>query len=125
MNDGCEDEGLCGGFVYGMFCKDSQGKRNYVMPREICDGLPLNYPRVCANNEDEADCPDLKTVPDNEKCTTRVLKGTVWIPLLNRTRCTGGWRDDIPPYEGFLGELCINYLDQTNCTDPNRFLPIF
>jgi hypothetical protein len=120
MNDRCDDEGLCGGFVYGMFCKGSQGERNYVMPREICDGLPLN-PRVCANNEDEADCPDLKTVPNNEKCTTRVFHEKVWIPLLNRTRCTGGWRDDIPPFEEFPGALCINYLDQTNCTDPNRF----
>jgi hypothetical protein len=116
----CDDEALCGGFVYGMFCKDDQEKTNYVRPQDICNGSP-SY--LCANNEDEADCPDLKTLPNNEKCNASYKIESVMIPILNRTRCTGGWRDDISPLDQdrYLMPICKNYLDQTNCTDPNRF----
>jgi hypothetical protein len=129
LDERCEDEALCDGFVYGMFCQDSQGKRKYIMPDEICDGRPP-YSGSCANNEDEADCPDLKTLPNREKCIppftqSNLLLNPDLIPILNRTRCTGVWSDNIPPYDKNLYPICENYLDQTNCTDPNRFEIIF
>jgi hypothetical protein len=121
MHYRCDDEALCRGFVYGIFCKDYQGKTNYVMPKDICDGTS-SY--LCANNEDEADCPDLKTLPNNEKCTAFKYPNLgVLVPILNRTRCTGGWHDDVylSQIEKELLPICENYLDQTNCTDPKRY----
>jgi hypothetical protein len=123
MHYRCDDEAFCGGFVYGMFCNDSNNAMRYVMPKDICDEFSPHY--LCANNEDEANCPNLDTLPSDEKCIAHFYPGAeVWIPLLNSTRCTAPFRDDLGPViakDPYLIPLCDNYLDQTNCTDPNRF----
>ena len=64
----CEDEALCGGYLYGMFCYDNQGALNYVNPSQMCNGLD-SY--LCQNGEDELECPDIVTnLTWTQKCKT-------------------------------------------------------
>ena len=120
----CEDEAMCGGYIYGKYCMGSfEGEivLNYINPGQLCDGEPYH---LCLKGEDEIDCPKVNSNASLEICEKiGYLKNTM-IPLTNRTRCSAPWKisnfiSDGSKYE--LGQtICSNFLDQTNCTAPTR-----
>ena len=110
----CEDEAMCGGYIYGTYCLgtvDGDIGLNYVEPDQLCDGKPSYW---CLKGEDERDCP---------KINPNVSLEIGIIPLTNRTRCTAPWKtpEKIGSGSKFeLEPLRSNFLDQTNCTVPDR-----
>ena len=117
----CDDEAMCGGYLYGMYCNHfEKNKTIYVGPREICNSF---YYHNCRNGEDEANCPDLDSLPDIEKCEGTMYHMVQMIPILNNTRCIAPWWSDFAYTLDQKGmkPLCKNYMDQTNCTDPHRW----
>ena len=113
----CVDESNCNGYKYGLNCT-CRGMQCYRNPHMICDGK-IGY-FECDNNEDERNC-DV-TEDTAYTCThfdtyqrEKVYKT---VPILNYTRCAT---------IGILSEdyfaaypYCLNYLDQTNCSDIDR-----
>ena len=107
----CEDESICDGSKYGVHCNTRWG-RGYVPVSGICDSI-----RDCRDESDEH-C----SIPDwyrkESKCTHFKVK--VWlnksltVPIHPYTRCVG-----IDVSNGQL-PYCLNYMDQTNCSDINR-----
>ena len=102
----CEDESYCNGFIYGFICSSMYLPVNYV-----CDGT-----RDCNDGSDEQDC----TVTNSTVYTcTHYWEKVSWkkiltVPIHNYTRCSvfdATKAND--PY-------CLNYLDQTNCSDIER-----
>ena len=61
----CEDEALCGGYLYGMYCNGYQGALSYVYPSHMCNGMDSH---LCQNGEDELECPDVTNWTWTEKC---------------------------------------------------------
>ena len=105
----CEDESYCNGFYYGLSCASTYG---YHLPaHHVCDGLD-----TCDDGEDEQDC----TVTNSTVYTCThfwrklMSSKTVTVPLHNYTRCSlfDTYRILIP--------YCLNFLDQTNCSDIER-----
>ena len=99
----CEDEALCNGYMYGLFCNDY-----YVSIDTICDG--------------DEDCHDVRS--DEENCNvsdstvsvcSQYKRNHAVVPIHNYTRCMVFDFEDsyYPPY-------CYNFLDQTNCSDIER-----
>ena len=104
----CIDESDCNGYKYGVKCTNN-GK--YVPVDWIC-----NRDRSCDEGEDEQDCDVTESTPHT--CTHYMSK--VWwknmktVPILNYTRCSVfDITSNLLPY-------CLNYLDQTNCSDVER-----
>ena len=113
----CEDEALCNGFTYGMWCEDSwENTLRYVPPINICNGY-----KACNQGEDEADC----TVTNETEAFC--YKSNFLVPVHNYTRCTEinalsylnyydrGIRDERITC---IFEDVVNY--QANCSDPSR-----
>ena len=103
----CEDEAVCNGFLYGMYCKHKKTKKEiYIKPGWICDDW-----RDCLDGVDEEGC----NVPavEGQTCKRDIMraKGRLEDPIFNTTRCGADARDR--PY-------CKDYSDQTNCTDPAK-----
>ena len=107
----CEDESFCNGLSYGLWCDNHT---TYIPPPRICDGD--------VNCEDEMDENICKIDPDNKTLgSCRLAKQSYYghptIPLFNFTRCR-----PLTHYE--YGDIrfhyCIDYLDQTNCSDKAR-----
>ena len=114
----CEDEALCNGFLYGVYCMQDDKSMNYVLPSEVCDGVP-SY--LCQSGEDEYDCPDVSSLPKSGQCQTAfsVLYNNSSIPIINRTRCSAPWNEvSVAPLS--MKTVCSNFVDQTNCTDSDR-----
>ena len=118
----CEDEALCNGFTYGMWCKDFWGNAlQYVPPRDICDGF-----KACNQEDDEQNC----TVTNKTEtfCNIYGISGSGGlVPVHNYTRCTEinalsydlnhrGISNNPRVYCKF--EDVVKY--QTNCSDPSR-----
>ena len=84
--DSCEDEAVCNGYRYGMYCTgtDSSGRLTYVPPIRICDGVS-----DCRGHEDEADC-----VTDKTETSCRHVSTGHLVPVHNYTRCTYLARSD-------------------------------
>ena len=106
----CIDESDCNGYKYGVNCATYLGTR-YISVDWICDG-----DSYCDEGEDEQDCKVTESTPHT--CTHYTSK--VWnnktrtVPILNYTRCSVfDIMSEIYPY-------CLNYLDQTNCSDIER-----
>ena len=109
----CSDEGDCNGYRYGVNCKQY--------------GEQLHLPAALVCNPDELLCDDGAHMHDCDKntghtCThyfgKKASNTTTIVPLLNYTRCSvfqveGFMEEEIPPY-------CLDYLDQTNCSDIER-----
>ena len=123
----CEDEALCGGFIYGTYCLGPVGEAtalNYVKPDLVCDGEP-SY--LCLKGEDETNCPEVESRASTEICEKEdrnVVRPNTTIPLTNRTRCSAPWKKDFSSKDGtnynLNQSMCSNFVDQTNCTDPHR-----
>ena len=106
----CEDEAVCNGYTYGMYCKRGD-KIIYVRLRNICDGS-LN----CDDDEDEANC----SVTNTTDMSCRHAKTGYLVPLHNFTRCTSTGLDNLAQY---FSQYCGSEdlaRQHTNCTDPSR-----
>ena len=116
----CEDEAMCGGYIYGTYCLgpvyEDKGL-NYIKPIEICDG---QHSYLCLHGEDERDCPNdnasLQICDRTDFFNTNSVK-----PLTNRSRCSAPWKTSVNGSKFYFRQpLCSNFFDQTNCTDPDR-----
>ena len=113
----CEDESVCNGYRYGMFC-NSNWMPKYIPVYKICNS---NWD--CQDGEDERGCRFVETKNTAGKEIINNCKShreqteynqTLMVPLLNYTRCSVFSKEfNIYPY-------CFNYYDQTNCTDINK-----
>ena len=117
----CNDEAFCGGYLYGRYCPHYEESRNvYIKPRDVCDGMEYSW---CRSREDEENCPDLDKVPSIDRCqTTKFPFGEAEVAIINSTRCASIWYDNIllTSNRPSMIALCKNYMDQTNCSDPER-----
>ena len=104
--ENCEDEAICNGLIYGLYCDENTDSQNqgdsnikYIRPREICDGH-----EDCESGKDESACDLTK----GRHCK-RTFWPYVYRPIHNFTRCG-------------LDIYCASKvaLDQSNCTDPSR-----
>ena len=111
----CMDESDCNGYKYGINCTYS-GKDRYISVKEIC-----NVKNDCDEGEDEQGCN--VTESTQHSCThyySKVLYNkTIKVPIFNYTRCSAF---DITRtyYHKRIYPYCLNYLDQTNCSDIER-----
>ena len=102
-------------YKFGVTCRDRWGgEQIHVAVKWICDG-----DEDCDDGEDEQNC----TVTDSTVYTCTHYRRKVWenktltVPIHNYTRCSvfdlsKGYYSDYP--------YCVNYLDQTNCSDIER-----
>ena len=118
--DSCEDEAVCNGYTYGLYClKDND--LDYVPPSYICDGK-----QHCDRWEDENDCTMNRTPSISCK---HFLTGNR-VPIHNYTRCTQVDSFSYSTQLGYFkrqGEKSAAYCEfddvaayQTNCSDPSR-----
>ena len=106
---GCEDEAICNGYVYGIYCK-KEGKVIYLPPSSIC-----NNNTWCDNGEDEANC----TVSENTPLSCVQVQSKELVPVHNYTRCVSLITEGF----SFTVSYCIPEevaLFQINCSDPSR-----
>ena len=107
----CIDESDCNGYKYGVHCTRN-GRNKYIPIYAICTGYSL-----CDKGEDKQDCKVTESTPHT--CThyfsiVSSLNEIITVPILNHTRCSVfDITSDEYPY-------CLNYLDQTNCSDVER-----
>ena len=125
----CFDEAYCNGYMYGVMCR--KGKTNaYVKPAKICDSVI-----DCDGAEDEFMCLDdvMNLKSDTQQCpaftAVSLCPGSAWIPIYNFTRCAALQKlpfcstyrlDEFLKTFNYYVPMCINFLDQTNCTDEKR-----
>ena len=112
----CKDESVCNGFRYGWFCKYPRySYSGYIPVAGIC-----YYKLNCFSSDDEENC----SITENttaQTCIRFLSKMQVdwsshWtIPILNYTRCSVFDLDS-----EYTFPYCYDYMDQTNCTDPER-----
>ena len=108
----CEDEAVCNGYTYGMYCQISD-RLGYVPPLRICNGDP-----DCDQGDDEADC----TVTQNTETSCRHFNTGKLTPVYNNTRCMNlAYSNKVK----FLYDMLYCFsadlaLYQSNCTDPSR-----
>ena len=111
----CEDEAICNGFTYGMYCSTfsimSNRNLQYVPPIRICDGI-----QACKQGEDEANC----TAAKNAENACRKGFSYQWVHIHNFTRCTKIDKfNRLYPVD--VGIYCASHVQsQTNCSDPSR-----
>ena len=104
----CTDESDCNGYKYGINCT------YYAYDGSIvCDGLTL-----CDESVDEEDCQVTESTPHScRHYLSNIEYHWKWmraVPIFNYTRCSVfDITSEIYPY-------CLNYLDQTNCSDIER-----
>ena len=95
----CEDEAICNGHQYGIYCRNWQGL-SYMHPKKICDGFA-----ECDGREDE-DC----TVTTNTIASCKHHKTKKFVPVHNYTICA---------LQTYCRKKEIASC-QTNCSDPTR-----
>ena len=118
------------GFKYQPRCDGMTGHRPILSPEsedmfrisKVCDGV-----RYCPNNADEENCSVSEET--EHKCTQYFKKYSEneerIVPILNYTRCsqfnlTMVKVGEVPLYHKLPFPYCLNYLEQTNCSDPAR-----
>ena len=112
----CEDESFCNGYTYGGACNiypelgEKFDSHVYRYGYRLCDGLK------CHSFSNILTCIDAES--SLMKCVQYDVKisfnETFIVPIVNYTRCTVLDRSKgAHPY-------CLNYLDQTNCSDTRR-----
>ena len=148
-DNSCKDESNCNGYQYGVTCT-WRGRERYVPVYGVCDGfrtcddgsdesncngyqngynciwggidryVPVHWvcngDRDCDDGSDERNCNNTRVQTTNcthyrEKWGDDVI---LTVPIHNFTRCSVfDVRNERFPY-------CLNYLDQTNCSDKER-----
>lgn len=116
----CEDEAVCNGFIYGMYCK-----KTYYHTGRVNDNhyIPISWicqdSVYCDAGEDQTNCTAQLSGLDN---TCERTRWTRWgmikrpVPVHNFTRC-GVLNGDLRGSNKYCLELKYS---QTNCTDPAR-----
>ena len=103
----CIDEINCNGYKYGINCTD-YGKNRYIPVQRICYGF-----YNCDKEKDEH-CYVTESTPHSCPNYHSRWHHIKKVPILNYTRCSVfDIKRRIYPY-------CLNYLDQTNCSDVER-----
>ena len=105
----CKDESFCNGHQYGVSCAWWEG--DYVPVDRVCDGY-----EDCYDVADQLNCTVTNsTVHTCPHYWRKIVFGReTTVPILNYTRCSAFDIKKVGyPY-------CLNYLDQTNCSDPER-----
>ena len=106
----CEDESNCNGYQYGVVCdriyRKGKSKHKFSPAFLICSGGDAR----CADGLDEQNC----TVTNSTVYTCTHYWKRITVPIHNYTRCS--------VFNVVLGILpyCLDYLDQTNCSDVER-----
>ena len=123
----CRDESECNGYKYGINCRQSD---TYVPPYEICNGH--NYCVIYLGDETNCDAALERGYPS---CVSKTaFRPLVVRPILNFTRCAvflfdytvkgnlaiAGFDDSNSASRVYLMPYCSNYIDQTNCSDPDK-----
>ena len=104
----CEDEAVCNGLQYGLYCLKDK-KRRYISTYRICDMVT-----DCDDQSDERHCL-LNAILRGPGCI-KSESANQRIPLNNYTRCG-------PLKYGKSGKKCAfcrDFTDQLNCSDPIR-----
>ena len=133
--ENCEDESECNGYRYGLYCPLGPV---YIAPTAICDGI---HGCVIAGllNGEESLC---KPAIDNNfpSCTSMKYrsKDVFLRPIFNFTRCATvlfhhtaaagvGFKVSATIFRRtnsssvlYVKPYCLNYMDQTNCSDPDK-----
>ena len=110
----CEDESYCNGYTYGLICNTIHFGREYLGVSRVCNDV-----LSCQDGSDERDCSI--TDDSGHYCAkyynfVEYNKTRIIVPILNYTRCSVF--DVSPSLRSF--PYCLDYLDQTNCTDIER-----
>ena len=98
-------------YKYGVTCSTRWGGEDHFPVHRVCDGY-----EYCDDGEDEQNC----TVTESTVYTCphyirKVRDGkTVTVPIHNYTRCS------VFDFSKRKCPYCLNYLDQTNCSDIER-----
>ena len=109
----CEDESYCNGYTYGLICNTiHDGGRMYLGVSHVCKDVS-----ICKDGSDEREC----SITDDSGHYCAKYYDFVWnnktriVPILNYTRCSvfDVYIQGAYPY-------CIDYSDQTNCSDIER-----
>ena len=111
----CEDEAICNGYTYGMYCNVTYNKGGtvyeYITPKRICDGY-----QVCDNGEDESNSNCQVTHETLDTCQhDRTGK---LVPVFNFTRCN---LMDVAEQDYYIYNQCADLAQsQSNCTDQSK-----
>ena len=124
----CEDESDCNGYKYGIHCKEflydpENFSSRYVSIKYVPVFKICNKVDNCYFKEDEQDCivsnstsysTTLMTLDSTRHYCYPYIRVSGRVPILNYTRCSVfGIEKGVYPY-------CIDYTDQTNCSDIER-----
>ena len=102
----CTDESICNGYTYGITCR-SGGKVMKYHQNYICDGSIKECDEDCSITEETPHtCIHYYSYYD--------MDTTLTVPIKNYTRCS---TIDMSMY---AYPYCLNYLDQTNCSEIQR-----
>ena len=105
----CSDESDCGGYFYGLKCESSE-EEIYAPVHWICNNVT-----GCDNGLDEKDCePSTEKLNCTHYYTKTILEKDISVPINDITRCA------VFDLENGIYPYCIDFKDQTNCTDENR-----
>ncbi|KAL5261946.1 hypothetical protein ACHWQZ_G007599 [Mnemiopsis leidyi] len=137
----CQDESECNGYAYGMFCNFGSGTgrfNKYVPVYEVCDGSfectgYLDEDAIGCNQIHPADVPSCISGELVRKSINLKVKNRIRIPIFNFTRCAAmeesvdsnyNRYSQTPSKYGLIEQTgipyCLDYMDQTNCSDPVR-----
>ena len=112
----CEDEAFCNGYQYGLSCR--QG-RTFVPVNQLCDGVVTDLCNPKFNGRDEENC---TPTPDTTYTCIHFARKTFYnqeavVPIFNYTRCSV---IDSRSSQFKMYPYCLDFTDQTNCTDQER-----